>query len=237
MREALRIFGGSVLVYAIVAACSAGGRSGSAGTSSSGGNGAGGMTEVGGATAGALGTAGQLEDGGIVDAMVDAMGDALDAMTDPVDDAMAWESGTRLKVRRYVSPDGASQPIGWFDSERNESCSFAVASDGQSRCLPIPGAHYDVGLYYTDAGCSMPAVVQSTAACTAAPAYAYTLSADCSTRYRIFEVGSKVTSGDYYTKSGETCPKATCTSGCAVYHRGAEVAAASFVAAVEQVDE
>lgn len=46
-------------------------------------------------------------------------------------------SGTRLKVRFLQGDDGSKQFLGWRDSLRNESCTFTVAEDGASRCLPI----------------------------------------------------------------------------------------------------
>ena len=45
-------------------------------------------------------------------------------------------AGSRLKVRYYVGSDGSEQANGFFDSSRNENCSYRVASDGAVRCLP-----------------------------------------------------------------------------------------------------
>lgn len=51
--------------------------------------------------------------------------------------AGAWLNGTRLKIRRYTTEDGASQPVGdFFDLDMNESCSVMLANDDKRRCLP-----------------------------------------------------------------------------------------------------
>lgn len=44
-------------------------------------------------------------------------------------------SGTRLKARFYAGEDGSRQPIGWYDSEREEACEWKTFA-GEVRCMP-----------------------------------------------------------------------------------------------------
>jgi hypothetical protein len=256
MREALKVFGGSVLVYVIVAACSASGRSGQTARSDAGGSsgatssaGAGGMS-TGGATAAAgaaghEGTAGSLGAAGAgpVDAGIDDALDALaDAMTDPVDEAEAYVSGTRLKARRWVTTDGAKQAIGWYDSERDENCNFYVSGDGKTRCLPFDAYTTVNASYFADSGCTQPVIYHGVGCgVPEPPVYAYKAdAATCPPRYRLYSLGSEIASGKAYVKSGINCTEMTlCASAttCRLYNMGAEVAASSFVAATEQTDD
>jgi len=65
------------------------------------------------------------------------------------------KSGTRLKLRYYVTADGAEQVVGFFDSARNEKCVFKRAADGVMRCLPdIPLTWAPLTRYYSDPSCT-----------------------------------------------------------------------------------
>jgi len=82
----------------------------------------------------------------------------------PVPDANADPtSGSRLLVEYLQADDGATQPVGWFDSTRNEECAWATADDGQLRCLPAADtsvtAAWEPGelFMFTDAACTQPA--------------------------------------------------------------------------------
>src|SRR5262245_16640517 len=59
--------------------------------------------------------------------------------------------GSRIKMRWYVGDDGSRQLAGAYDSEREESCTWQLASDGQVRCLPQITAW---GRYWADSECS-----------------------------------------------------------------------------------
>jgi hypothetical protein len=71
-------------------------------------------------------------------------------------------NGTRLSAAWIAGEDGSRQDNGWFDTKRNEYCSFMLSSDGETRCLP--NADHDVstdfGSYeisvFTDAACTQP---------------------------------------------------------------------------------
>jgi hypothetical protein len=60
-------------------------------------------------------------------------------------------SGSRLKVERYVYPDGTSQfeTARFYDASRTEECTPAVWSDGQTYCTPAANE-----AVYTDAECT-----------------------------------------------------------------------------------
>lgn len=66
------------------------------------------------------------------------------------------ESGTRIKMRVGETPDGAKMFLGWHDAERGENCSFRVAADGKTRCLPEV---YESGAAFTDENCAQRALL------------------------------------------------------------------------------
>lgn len=59
----------------------------------------------------------------------------------PSEDVMGGQSGLRLQRRMLVTPDGARQFVGWYDSELDENCSFRKMADGKQYCMPIDGMH------------------------------------------------------------------------------------------------
>ena len=67
-------------------------------------------------------------------ALVAACGDNV---TPPVASGEA-RSGSRLKVERYVYPDGTTQfeTARFYDASRAEECTPEVWSDGQTYCTP-----------------------------------------------------------------------------------------------------
>src|SRR5438105_4184598 len=46
-------------------------------------------------------------------------------------------SGTRLKTQYIQGDDGSRSFLGFFDTQRNEACTFGRAEDGKIRCLPL----------------------------------------------------------------------------------------------------
>jgi hypothetical protein len=184
VRDAMRMLGGSVVIYVVMAACSAqeaprrgdptAGSGGSAGASSQGGSGGvggsgmvadaaggnGGAFGIPDATAGA-GGAGGIDRPDVAEDLSDARaGDerpgVIDALLDPVRDADAQTtSGTRIKAKWLVTADGARQPNGWYDSMRKEDCFFSAAGDGKMRCIAGIGGGA-ASILFTDAGCSLP---------------------------------------------------------------------------------
>jgi hypothetical protein len=201
---------GSIVVYLVVAACSA---AGPAGINSS-------------------------LDGGSSDGSSSG-GDApslLDALTDPVPSASADsnQSGTRLKVKYYAGADGSKAFAGFYDSQLKVDCYFGQAADGTTRCIPVPGATF-VG-YYADAACTQP-LIAATAGC-AQPAYASKSDTGCgASTVHTFQVGSPFAGNSTYFLSGATCSGPSPTpSGISYFSLGSEMAANSFVAATLQTE-
>lgn len=77
------------------------------------------------------------------------------------------KSGTRLKARVARSEDGASQFLGWWDSEMGMECERerGAMSDGawsNYRCLPVRSVHTGNYQMWSDAECTLKAVPVST---------------------------------------------------------------------------
>jgi|GEM_PF-6833493 len=67
-----------------------------------------------------------------------------------------WQSGTRLRANIEDGAEGAARFVASFtDTQLDVSCSLALASDGELRCLPIG----DGTSRYLDAACKQPALV------------------------------------------------------------------------------
>jgi hypothetical protein len=78
-------------------------------------------------------------------------------------------SGTRLRAR-FTTGGGARELVGFFDTERNEECTFQRADDGRMRCLPSSFSYGEVGMF-SDAACQTPLAVPQ-GACTGDATYA-----------------------------------------------------------------
>lgn len=221
-KELVRMLAGSAAIYVVMAACSASGGGRRAST------GSGGQASSGSSSSGNGGGSGSVNDA----SLGDVISDALDEMMNPVDEAQAWISGTRLKVQRWISDDGAQQPVGLFDSQRNEACAFTTAGDGLMRCLPTESTVSWSGAYYSDATCSKPVAVYY-ATCAQAPLYfKVTDTATCPNKTRVASVGA-VFEGAPYIISGGDCiqsASALCSDPdyCKVYEIGEDVDPAEF---------
>lgn len=235
MPKVFGALGSGVLVYVVVSACS--GSSGGAGSAkkqpdasvSSGGSA--GMAGLGGG-AGATGAAGASpEDSG---GALDALGDAL---TDPVPDAMANESGSRLKARRYVGADGSKEWLGWHDSKRGINCMAAVADDGKTRCMPTAV----IAVYFSDSACTQAlALVQDCTAPKEVSRYTQTTCPAGALQYSGWTVGSATTPATVYsltTSAPVTC-KAAAWSGVPGYtlHALTKVDSSEYLELTEVVD-
>src|SRR5664280_530267 len=198
-REVVRLVVGSVAVYVIVAACSANERivppAVKNGTTATGG-----MTNANGGT---------NTNGGISaksgSSAISTGGSLLTAITNPVSDAAAQAatSGSRLKANYYVGTDGSKEFIGWHDSQLGVDCSFVLASDGTTRCMPLgtPSAVAIINVAFSDSACSQP-VAQVNKGCSA-PKYGYSGGTSvCDRSYVIYQLGSAYTATIY---SGSSC--------------------------------
>jgi len=59
--------------------------------------------------------------------------------------------GSRLTPIYLAGEDESRQFVGWYDTARLESCSFAVSGDGVLRCLPTDAIEARL---FTDAACT-----------------------------------------------------------------------------------
>lgn len=66
-------------------------------------------------------------------------------------------SGTRLRVRYVAGSDGSRVFEGFFDTQRQENCTFnsrlVRAGDGTIRCLPSERLTYQSNFYFQDPSC------------------------------------------------------------------------------------
>jgi hypothetical protein len=203
---------GSIVVYLVVAACSA---------------------------AGPTGISSSLDGGGGSADGSNSGGDApslLDALTDPVPPASADtnQSGTRLKVKYYAGDDGSKAFAGFYDSQRKEDCSFRTAADGVSRCMPTTNAVFSG--YYADMTCTQPVVVVPAGCST--PTYVLQTDVSCNPVSDLLSVGVSYSGSSIYVLSGTTCTGTSGTgSGAAYFYLGSEVPPSSFVAGTLQVGQ
>lgn len=220
LRDVGLCFLGGTVLYVSMAAC-AGGSSGTSGgvsrTTSGGGNG---VTTVRDGTGGTHGTAGGTVSGGHGGSIMN-----------PVPPAQA-DPGSRLKPKYRAGEDGSKEFIAnqWWDSQRSEDCSFQLAADGQTRCLPS-GADFR---YFSDAQCSQPMVLMQ-GSCSA-PKYATSATAaacglDPSATH-VFQLGAATNPTQIYAQAGGSCyAVGQAASDWQYFTVGAEIPANSFVAA------
>lgn len=214
----LCLLGGSIL-YVSMAAC-AGRPSGSSGTrGTTSGGGSGGVAVHNGGAGGTTGSGGVIDSG---------IGDAL---TDPVSSANA-EPGSRLKRKFRDAEDGAREFLTgvWWDSQRQEDCSFTLAADGKMRCLP-PGNEFR---YFADAQCNTPMVMMQ-GACSPPKYGTSATEAACgldAPSTHVFAIGGPTSPAMIYGKSGSACfAIGPTTPDWQYFSVGAEIPANSFVAA------
>jgi hypothetical protein len=233
-----RLLFGSILVYIIMAACSAApqnpGFVGSSGPVAK-------QTQGDGSTVST--EAGQ------------SVGQAMmDALTDPVTTASAdpYQSGSRLKAKYYAGSDGSKEFVGWYDSMLSLDCIFLQASDNTTRCLP---AYYSLGgaagaastlveaSSYADAACTQ--LVYSITTCAGSPQYiletvSQTMDGSACTAYTFYRVllrGSPVTLTQTFSKTATGCSAATTfTAPSTFYSVGNEVSPSNFVQATTQTE-
>ncbi|MFN0250031.1 MAG: hypothetical protein ACKV2T_24320 [Kofleriaceae bacterium] len=149
---------------------------------------------------------------------------------DPLDIA---KSGSRIKKKVLSSSDGAKSLHGWFDSQRDEDCTWQVASDGMTRCTPTAVAW---GGYFADASCTTPAGYYW-ANCTP-PAYISVTNttacpANTTTGPTLYMRGAPIST--VYSKSGTSCVALT-AFGYPAWAAGAVVPATTFQAATIAVE-
>ena len=207
VNEVVKLVGGAIAIYAVMAACSA--ASGPQGFASK--DGGGGTGSSGGAGDGS---------GGILDALTDP---TLEANADPS------QSGTRLKLQYYAGSDGSKQTAGMYDSMLHVPCAFGAASDGKVRCLPTPSLAVTIYTqsYFADASCSQ-ALGVSAGFCMAPAVIVSSVTNNCTTTNTSYQAGPQWTGPLYESSSGCTAvPSATQTAwsgaGLSFYTLGAQI--------------
>jgi hypothetical protein len=114
-----------------------------------------------------------------------------------------YQSGSRIKMHVWTTPDGARQFEGWYDTQLTVDCEFLMTADGVTRCVPPT-----VGLpAYFDAACTMRAVGLT---CDQAPRYVTFATPVCPQQLEstVYPVDANVSStGGYYLLSGTTCSR------------------------------
>lgn len=153
------------------------------------------------------------------------------------------ESGTRLKRRVMTAADGSRQSLGWFDTQRQESCAFRLGPDGVQRCMPSELVSDRLGIrssdlvVYTDATCTTAvyvAVTPRTGECNERLNYIFQ-SPDSQENcpgdyYYVYQIGEEVSvgDGDLYVKRESGCTFFNFKSRDYVY-RATQVPADAFV--------
>lgn len=147
------------------------------------------------------------------------------------------DSGQRLKVLYYVAADGARQFATFHDTELEQDCAFATASDGVVRCLPRFASSSP---FFLDKACSERVIWDSVCAVPEGAPVAYSLPVpanDCggnpSVRYetQYYVAGAAVKPTVLFQSGPAGCTESTIFEA-GVYRRlSPEVPAARFVAA------
>jgi hypothetical protein len=136
----------------------------------------------------------------------------------------------RLTRSRNTTSGGWVTGGGFYDTQRAEGCSFAVAKDGTLHCMPIASPPIDPH-YFADASCTQPLYRFLEQCGPNVPKYLRgTDSTTCPARQRIFVTGAKH-SGPVYEKYGDgPCTQDTGTADQLVFYvRGAEVEPSELV--------
>ena len=205
--------------------------SGGAGGSGSGGAAMVASVASGGAVATSSDSAGALPGSSSAGAGGTAVGGSSGAgggIMNPVPEAQAAESGDRLKARWRVASDGAREFVGWYDSERKENCTFILAADGSTRCMPSGGGAF----YFSDDTCTDPLFIGA---------------AGCEIQYGVRSVSGSCAggtelhtvapfSGTAYQGSPDLCVEVTLSDTADYYRSTGVIPPTSFVAASEEVD-
>jgi len=236
-REVVRLVVGSLTVYVVMAACSAASTGTNRGASANAGGSSGTALPENGGTV-SQGTQGSGSIGG---------GSMLSSVTSPVRDAAAQStSGTRLKATYQEGTDGSKTYLyyQWYDSQRQENCTFMLADDGTTRCMPAGDVSFS-GLYFSDSACTqqLAARTKPTGSCgttTPQPKYALgSTTTSCGATYQLSSVGALFSGATLYMKSGTTCTSLTAsayTTTMEFYSLGTQIPTSLFVAATIKID-
>lgn len=100
--------------------------------------------------------------------------------------------GSGRLVPTFVWPPGPNSVLvpGWHDTERDVDCSFAIASDGKTRCLPVAAK---AGVFFTDDACKSTSLVAVPAEteCLGGARFARTVSSACPATTTVYALSDK----------------------------------------------
>jgi hypothetical protein len=140
--------------------------------------------------------------------------------------------GSRLSAIWLEGPDGGRMPYGFQDTLLDEECWFAVAGDGEWRCLPW-APPFDDPSYFSDATCTEPLYSDYGSTCAPPPLLQRTDVGTCPQRKRLFAPGSELFAPTtlYVRDWAGTCRIAAFPAA-RIFGIGAEVDYTQFVSAV-----
>lgn len=136
-----------------------------------------------------------------------------------------FTAGSRLKVRQVAGADGSIQQLGLYDTELATACSFGLADDGSTRCLPIGALG---GLFWADDKCTVPV---GKASC-GAPTFVTVAATTCGGATTVYQAGAPYTGATYFGGPGGSCLAQAAEAG--LYATTGKLAAASFVQGTEE---
>lgn len=238
LRRSVENFVGSVIVYVVVAACaSSGALDGTPGEE--GGESSGGAPEGDGdAMVSVGGQPGNTGNGGETASSDGGAQSEGGSIMNPVPDAMGAEDGERIVNRFRVTADGLKRSEGYYDTVRDENCSFLLTEDGAERCLPT-ASYLFVG-YFSDAACTVPVVlVTDPNGCPPAYIAEFGQFADgtCSGKAftRIHETGAQASS--IWSNSTGECVEAATQPTWTFFSRGARIVDSAFASGSIQLGD
>lgn len=110
-------------------------------------------------------------------------------------------SGTRLKVRYVEGDDGSRAPAGFFDTVRNEACTFSQSEDGRLRCLPTEDLVTVAPSLFVDSTCTQRVAFGG----CVFPRFARELTPTCPARTKLFTVMPAAPATLYTNSVGQPC--------------------------------
>lgn len=147
------------------------------------------------------------------------------------------KSGTRLQARFFTTAEGYRAFAGWYDGQLKIACTFGVADDGVTRCLPVRTA-YIASYMHAGTTCSGSILAVGPKACSASGYATGTVQSlgsidrsTCPARVPVTALGPEITGATSGSSSSCVDGKTFLGPGDAPYPLGAKVDATTFVRA------
>jgi len=163
-------------------------------------------------------------------ALAAGCGDATDGAASP-----EYESGARLRAKRYDAGGGAVAFGGWRDSALNLNCAFRLMDDDTWRCVPVS----QVTVGFADPACRQMIVVDFTAATCAAPERAFETIPErgCApTQVRMRRVGARLSDGPLFLQTPRGCEDYSALAPYQRFVAGGALPVDEFVAATPTLE-